>query len=111
MKALVLIVAALLAGTAVAESELEVRVNRIDMAVTAPEPTEDEAKTTDANPGTKAQDYNSSRSNTTSGIDVDSDDDGIDEQVCSDSVDEDCDAPRKTAPANHNTTRSNRLTN
>ena len=99
----------LLAFAAVAESEVDVRVNRIEMSVTAPEEGDD-AKSSDQGKSTKAQDYNSSRSNNTNGEapvdDVDSDDDSIDEDTCN-GVDDDCDGVTD-APANHNTTRSNR---
>jgi hypothetical protein len=152
MKVLLILPALLLAGTAVAESELKVRVNRIDMAVTAPDETGDtEAAATErqdatnlnssrSNTSSKAQDYNSSRSNTTalrqqegnfegsvhsggkaqdynssrsnnsSSVALDPDDDGdsVDDSVCRNGVDDDCDSPVDEAPANHNTTRSNR---
>jgi len=64
-------------------------------------------------------DYNSSRSNNDgiampvggNDLDLDSDGDSIDEAVCGNGVDDDCDSPvdaERMAPANHNTTRSNR---
>jgi hypothetical protein len=75
-----------------------------------------------ANTGTRAQDYNSSRSNTTAlredvsdrkdkldrRLDPDDDGDGVDDTVCRNGVDDDCDSAIDAAPANHNTTRSNR---
>ena len=132
MRTLIVIAAALCANAALAEAELEVRVNRIDMAVTAPEPTDEIAKETEETSGIKAQDYNSSRSNSesvtapvngadynssrsnkTHSIDTDDDSDSDDMYTdpCRDGVDQDCDAPRAAAPANHNTTRSNRTSN
>ena len=161
MKTFLMLFAVLLAGTAIAEPEPEVRVNRIDAAVAASEETVDAAierrdpsnlnssrsntsgKSQDynssrsnistlreqdenidrrANAGTKAQDYNSSRSNTTMlredvtslsekldrRLDTDDDGDGVDASVCRNGVDDDCDSPVDAAPANHNTTRSNR---
>jgi hypothetical protein len=194
MKRLLILPALLLAGTAIADSEPEVRVNSIDMAAAAPEETveadgttkerqdpsnlnssrsntssraqdynssrsnttalreqdekferadnagtrardynssrsnistlreQDEAFDRPAKPGTRAQDYNSSRSNTTalredvSGrkdkldrrLDPDDDGDRVDDTVCRNGVDDDCDSAIDAAPANHNTTRSNR---
>lgn len=51
------------------------------------------------------------RSNRTHALDPDSDGDSVDEAVCGNGVDQDCDGPVDTAravPANHNSTRSNR---
>jgi hypothetical protein len=78
---------------------------------------------------TRAQDYNSSRSNTTSAVGdraddlgketrcsvgrLDCDDDGDSvptDERCGNGVDDDCDSvDERAAPANHNTTRSNRI--
>ena len=150
MKIFLFLASILLAGVASADSKVEVRVNRIDMAVAAPDDPGDTNGGDAANAGTRAQDYNSSRSNTTSlrdqdenidrpvssggkaqdynssrsnnssvvapapnntkdrFIDPDDDGDGIDTAVCGNGVDDDCDGPVDAAPANHNTTRSNK---
>ena len=98
MRLLILLAGVLLATNVLAEKSSDIRVNRIDMAVTAPDTSDDaDAKdeiesteaqdynssrsnningeaptpTEDPAPATRAQDYNSSRSNTTSSVDVD----------------------------------------
>lgn len=74
------------------------------------------SRATEASEGkVRAQDYNSSRSNTTAAREKpegDLDGDGRPDVVaCRDGVDEDCDdGDVEAVPANHNTTRSNRLT-
>lgn len=55
---------------------------------------------------TDATDYNSSRSNNSSAIDLDDDGDGIETKTCSSGVDDDCDSPRDTKPANRDSARS-----
>ena len=65
MKSLIFIAALLAAGVTLAEEEVQIRVNRMETAVAAPQETEEDAKETDEASATKAQDYNSSRSNTT----------------------------------------------
>jgi len=73
------------------------------------------SRATEASEGkVRAQDYNSSRSNTTAvreDSQGDLDRDGrVDLVTCRDGVDQDCDDDDVDAsPANHNTTRSNRL--
>lgn len=148
MKIFLFLASILLTGAALADSEVEVRVNRIEMAVAAPDESGDATEGTSA--GTRAQDYNSSRSNTTSlrehdenldrpavpsgkaqdynssrsnnssvaapapnntrdrFVDPDDDGDSVDTAVCGNGVDDDCDSPVDAAPANHNTTRSNK---
>ncbi len=67
MKVLTTILAFIMTGAAFAETEIEVRVNRIDMAEVAPDESDD----------SKATDYNSSRSNKNANklaVDADSDD-------------------------------------
>lgn len=139
MKTVLFVTSLLVAGTALAADEVEVRVNRIEMAVAASdEPDGTTGKDQSGPSGTRAQDYNSSRSNTTSlraqdqrsdrpagsrgkaqdynssrsnnssRIDTDSDGDSVDDAVCAKGVDDDCDSATDEAPANHNTTRSNR---
>jgi hypothetical protein len=62
MKSLIAAVLLLLTGLAFAELELEVRVNRIEMSATAPNDSQQQTDET-ASSGSKAQGYNSSRSN------------------------------------------------
>jgi hypothetical protein len=101
------------AGAAVADTDLEVRVNRIEMAVTAPDDSDAESDTADATDKSAATDHNSSRSNKTSSVaapepatshnasrsnrslavDPDSDNDSVSNDVCPDGVDNDCDDP------------------
>ena len=97
MRLLILITAVFIAGQAVAETEFTVKPDRIEMKKAIKDDGEDATEDKESAPATKAQDYNSSRSNTTSAagpVDTDSNED-------SDS-DEDMEA---VAPANHNTTR------
>lgn len=143
MRVLILITTALFSGIVFAEQELEVRVNRIEMAATAPDEPQDEAEDASvkrkaaarkksvakrkATARTRAQDYNSSRSNKesraalaeggdynssrsnkTHALDTDDDDDSIPTETCANGVDDDCDGAVDESPANHNTTRSNR---
>lgn len=124
MKVLVLITAALFSGIVFAEQELEVRVNRIEMAVAAPDDPQEDAEEANAKrkavarkksvakrkatARTRAQDYNSSRSNKTHSLDTDDDGDSIPTESCGNGVDDDCDGAVDERPANHNTTRSNR---
>lgn len=94
-------------------------------AVAAPDESENETAKAEATAEAKAQDYNSSRSNNSSvkvpadatdynssrsnrtrALDTDDDGDSIEAEVCSNGVDNDCDAPRDADPANHNSTRS-----
>ncbi len=98
MKTLALVATLLLAGVAFAEGQLEVRVNRIDMAVTAPDETEDTA-------GTKAQDYNSSRSNRQGAMDKDDDGNGAKTQTGGITAEDDWATPTTRTPPNHSTTR------
>ncbi len=109
MRLLILIAAVLLAGQAIADNNIEVRVNRIEMKEAVKDEADDATEEKESAPATRAQDYNSSRSNTTSVAALDDDDDGDSvptDDVCENGVDNDCDSPRDTAPANHNTTRS-----
>jgi len=55
---------------------------------------------------TGATGYNSSRSNNSSAIDPDDDGDGIETRTCSSGVDNDCDSPRDSKPANRDSARS-----
>jgi hypothetical protein len=76
-------------------------------------PTADGGGSSGASGGTRAQDYNSSRSNNINGSADgagDLDRDGrVDIVTCGRGVDDDCDdTGRAASPANHNTTRSNR---
>jgi len=70
------------------------------MAVTSRDETEDTS-------GTKAQDYNSSRSNRTVGVRHDIDDDGRGDEARTGGItaEDDWETPTATTPANHNTTR------
>jgi len=125
MKNLVIAAALLFTSLAFAESEFVVKVNRIEMAVTAPDESEAQADGTEAAADAKAQnassdssdkpglkaatgatDYNSSRSNNSSAIDADDDGDGIEATTCPNGVDDDCDSPREAEPAKRNSTRS-----
>jgi hypothetical protein len=108
----------LFCSSAFAESQLEVRVNRIEMAVTAPDESDNEAKQEVAEIPVKRIDastprastegggYNSSRSNRTLAQDTDDEGDSVETKRCENGVDDDCDGPRDAAPANHNSTRS-----
>lgn len=100
MKTLTLVATLLLAGVAFAEGQLEVRVNRIDMAVTAPDETEDTA-------GTKAQDYNSSRSNRRGAMDKGDDGNGAKTRIGGGgtTAEDNWETPATRTQPNHNTTR------
>lgn len=118
MKNLVVAAVLLFSGFAFADAQLEVKVIRIDMAVTAPEEDESEAKKgvpeikrKDVDASTPsapkaATDHNASRSNSTSTRDSGDDEDGAEAKTCVNDADTDCDAPRDASPADHNSTRS-----
>lgn len=136
MRSVVLIVCLALAAGAMAEEKPKPRtvVKQIDKsspALAATDDSGDAAEATDAKEKankTRAQDYNSSRSNisTAAGgprgdlgkenrcsigrLDCDDDGDSIPtKERCGNGIDNDCDSiDEKSAPANHNTTRSNR---
>ncbi len=91
MRLLILISAIFLTGQAIADTEFTVKPDRIEMKTAVKEEADDATEDKDSAPATKAQDYNSSRSNTTRLMDDDSDDDSI--------------PVEDEAPANHNTTR------
>ena len=108
----ILLSAILIGATAVADDSADFNVNRIEEKsglAESDEPTD--ARTTGSESGTRAQDYNSSRSNNSSAVEVDdSGDDDADDEKPADSGDESSQQKRAApaAPANHNTTRSNR---
>lgn len=68
MRIILLVAAMSLAGTALAENELEVKVNRIDMAVTAPDDSDDDSDSDMTMDGAQKQatGHNVTRSNRTS---------------------------------------------
>lgn len=115
MKRLILIAGLLLTGSAMADESAKSPIRELDKsstkaAATAPAP-EASARELDksSTKSAAAQDYNSSRSNTTTAVDAvdtDDDDDGIDTEECVNAVDNDCTGKEDEAPANHNTTRS-----
>lgn len=105
---LILLAGLALASGAFADQQHDIRVNRIEMKATAPDEGDDAEESKETETRTKAQDYNSSRSNTTTAIDTDDDGDSVDTEECTDSVDDDCTGRDDEAPANHNTTRSKR---
>jgi hypothetical protein len=117
MKSFIVVVLLLLTGLVFAEPT--VRVNRIDMAVTAPDDADEQTDETAATPGTKSQEYNSSRSNnssrradaidhnasrsnTTRALDPDDDGDSLETEACVNGVDNDCDDTGDTSPAKRN---------
>ena len=133
MRLLVLIISLALASGALAEDKPKPRstVKQLDkssplMSTSNP----DDADSGPSDPQTRAQDYNSSRSNVTTAVGdraddlgkenrcsmgrLDCDDDGDSvptSEDCGNNADDDCDSAidEKAAPANHNTTRSNRI--
>ena len=127
MRYLIMIASLALAANALADEKPRSVARELDksspqlMSADAPSGTTDAAvareeqdKSKQDQPKSRAQDYNSSRSNTTAlreDKQGDLDRDGNpDVSVCRDGVDDDCDdAEERAAPANHNTTRSNRL--
>ena len=131
MRLLVLIVSLALASGAMAEDKPKPKSTVKQLDKSTPLMTSGVSGDDDAGQGegqTRAQDYNSSRSNTTAAVGdraddlgketrctigrLDCDDDGDSvptDERCDNGVDDDCDSvDEKTAPANHNTTRSNR---
>lgn len=109
MRLLILLAGLVLAGGAFADQEKDIRVNRIEMKAAATDKDEETAKESeDTSSETKAQDYNSSRSNRTGAVDTDDDGDSIEAEECTDAVDNDCTGEDDESPANHNTTRSKR---
>ncbi len=125
MKYFVVASTLLFTGLALAEPEFTVKVDRIEMSVTAPEESDIKTDKTDATTDTKAQgynssrsnrtvlkaspasiDYNSSRSNNSSAIDPDDDGDGIDTEACTNGVDNNCNAPGDSKPADKNSART-----
>ena len=108
MRLLILLAGLVLAGGAFADQQHDIRVNRIEMKAAAPDQGDDAEESKEKSSQTKAQDYNSSRSNTTTAIDTDDDGDSVETEECTDSVDNDCTGKDDEAPANHNTTRSKR---
>lgn len=125
MNRLLLLAALIIVAPAMADDEKKVPVKRIDASSPAMQAVENAAVDVQDAGATRAQDYNSSRSNTTARsadynsvrsnkthtVDPDDDGDGVDTAVCGNGVDDDCDGPvdaERVAPANHNTTRSNK---
>ena len=135
MNRLLLLAALIIAAPALADDEKKVPVKRVDASTPILQAVQDPATDVGDVASTRAQDYNSSRSNNestravsgvaasegadynssrsnkTHALDDDSDGDSVDEAVCSNGVDQDCDSPvdaAAIAPANHNTTRSNK---
>ena len=122
MRLLILVASLALAGNVVADDtaasstkELDKSSPRLISADDAPGlATAADAREKADKPKSRAQDYNSSRSNNSSALHDkvdDTDGDGRPDVVtCRAGADDDCDdADAKVAPANHNTTRSNRL--
>ncbi len=81
MRLLTLLAGVLLAIFAFADDSKEFRVNRIEMAATAPEPVEETTDAKDEAEQTRAQDYNSSRSNNINAADTDDDSGDEDDAV------------------------------
>lgn len=123
MRYLIVIAGLALAANALAEEKAESVAKELDKSspqlVSAETPSDStgaaDAKEKHNTSKSRAQDYNSSRSNNSSTARDDRpgdlDRDGRpDVAVCRDGVDQDCDdAEERAAPANHNTTRSNRI--
>mgnify|MGYP001822368808 CR=1 FL=1 len=73
MRLLILLAGLVLAGGAFADQQHDIRVNRIEMKAAAPDQGDDAEESKEKSSQTKAQDYNSSRSNTTSAIETEHD--------------------------------------
>jgi hypothetical protein len=122
MRLLILIASLVLAGNVLAGDKTESPIKELDKSSPRLVPADDapglataaDAKEKANKTKGRAQDYNSSRSNNSSALQDKVDDvdgDGRPDVVtCRAGADDDCDdADKNAAPANHNTTRSNRL--
>ena len=112
MRLLILISAIFLTGQAIADTEFTVKPDRIEMKTAVKEEADDATEDKDSAPATKAQDYNSSRSNTTRLMDAtpaqdynNSRSNNLDSVAVDDDSDDDSIPVEDEAPANHNTTR------